>query len=163
MAYKLYGREVFRAEVNGKEFIFTCYGQGTAYGFRHICTLGYSDTDVCRYIKDDIIAKSCYYNRTWERFKYETVLARGIENLDESKETKQALHDILIEKKAQAEHEECERQTKAFETLWNGLSDKNKEHIKNGLGDNLITTTEQANAVMGVMQLMNLMQEVKGE
>ena len=163
MAQKLYGRQLFSATVNGKEFEFTCYSQSTVYGFRHICTLGYNDTDVCKYIKSDIIAKACYYNRTWERFKYETVLANGIDNLDESQETKQALKDILIEHKAQKEHEECEQFCKSFETLWNGLSDKNKEHIKNGLGDNLITSTEQADAVMGVMAMMNVMQQVEGK
>ena len=159
MAYKLYGRQVFEAEVNGKEYTFTCYGQGTSYGFRHICTLGYNNTTECRYVKGDILAKACYYNRTWERFTYETVLARGIENLNESKETKQKLHDILIEKKADDEHEKAEADIKAFETLWNGLSDKNKEHIRNGLGDNLIQTEEQAKAVMGIMTIMNILQD----
>ena len=159
MAYALYGRQVFRAEVDGKQFTFTCYGQSTSYGFRHICCEGYSDTTVARYVKDDIIAKASYYNRTWERFTYETVLARGIENLNETKEVKQQLHDILIEHKAQKEHEECERQVKAFETLWNGLSDKNKEHIRNGLGENGLQSEEQANAVMGIMGIMTLMQD----
>lgn len=159
MAYKLYGREVFRATTNdGQDFTFTCYGQGTSYGFRHICCLGYSNTDVAKYVKGDIIAKACFYNRTWERFKYETVLRKGIENLDEPKEVKQELIDILIEKKAQAEHEECERQVKAFESLWNGLSEKNKEHIRNGVGENGIQSEEQAQMVMGVMQMMTVLQ-----
>ena len=159
MAYKLYGRQVFRATVDGKDFTFTCYGQGTSYGFRHICCEGFSDTTVARYVKDDIIAKATYYNRTWESFQYETVLRRGIENLNVDKDTKAKLKAILIDKTAQDEHEKCEQQIKAFESLWNGLSDKNKEHIRNGLGDNLIETEEQANAVMGVMALMNLMQD----
>ena len=159
MAYALYGRQVFRAEVNGKEFIFTCYGQGTSYGFRHICCEGFSDTTVARYVKDDIIAKACYYNRTWESFKYETVLRKGIENLYESDEVKAKLKAILIDKTAQDEHERAEQQVKTFENLWNGLNEKNKEHIRNGLGDNLIQTEEQAHAVMGIMAIMNLMQE----
>lgn len=159
MAYKLYGREVFRATTkDGQEFTFTCYGQSTSYGFRHICTLGYNNTTECKWIKDKIIAKATYYNRTWERFKYETVLERGIENLYESDEVKQELKDILIEKKAQKEHEECERQVKAFETLYNGLSEKNKEHIRNGVGENGIQSEEQAKVVIGVMQMMTLLQ-----
>lgn len=158
MAYKLYGRQVFRAEVNGEKFTFTCYGQGTSYGFRHICCLGYSDTTVARYVKDDIIAKACYYNRTWESFKYETVLRKGINNLDVADEVKEQLKAILIDKTAQEEHEKCERQVKAFETLWNGLSDKNKEHIRNGVGENGIQSEEQAQVVMGVMQMMSLLQ-----
>ena len=160
MAYKLYGRQVFRAEVNGIEFTFTCYGQSTSYGFRHICTLGYNDTTVARYVKDDIIAKACYYNRTWESFKYETVLRKGIENLNESKEVKQKLHDILIDGKADEEHEKAEKDIQNFENLWNGLTDKNKDHIRNGLGENGIQSEEQAKAVMGIMALMNIMQDL---
>ena len=159
MAYSLYGRQVFRATVNGQDYTFTCYGQGTSYGFRHICCEGFSNTTVARYVKDDIIAKACYYNRTWESFKYETVLRKGIENLNADKDTKAKLKAILIDKTAQDEQEKCEQQVKTFENLWNGLNDKNKEHIRNGLGDNLIQSEEQAHAVMGIMAIMNLMQD----
>ena len=159
MAYALYGREVFRATVNGECYVFTCYGQGTSYGFRHICCLGYSDTTVARYVKDDIIAKACYYNRTWESFKYETVLRKAISNLNVTDEVKKQLRAIIIDKTAQEEHERCEAQVKAFETLWNGLSDENKEHIRNGVGENGIQSEEQANMVMGVMKLMTVLQD----
>lgn len=158
MAYALYGREYFETDVNGKHFSFTCYSQGTSYGFRHICTLGYNNTTVCKYIKDDIIARASYCNRTWERFRYETVLRQAIENLDETREVKQELHDILIEGKHKEIHEQVEKDLKEFETLWNGLSEKNKEHVQNGLGDNLIQTKEQADGVIGIMKLMTAFQ-----
>ena len=159
MAYKLYGRQVFRAELkDGRKFTFTCYGQGTSYGFRHICCEGVSNTDVAKYVRDEIIAKATYYNRTWERFEYETVLRKGINNLYESEETKAELRAILIDKTAQEEHDRCEREVKAFETLFNGLSEQNKEHIRNGVGENGIQTEEQADLVMGIMKLMTVMQ-----
>lgn len=158
MAYKLYGRQVFEAEVNGKKYTFTCYGQSTSYGFRHICTKGFNNTEVCAYIKRDIISKVSYYNRTWERFTYETVLKRAIENLDETQEIKDKLYAILIDKTAQDDKEECERQLGAFKSLYDGLTDENKEHLKNGLGDNLIQTEEQAKAITGIMKLMTIMQ-----
>ena len=160
MAYgKLYGRQVFEVRMNEQEFIFTCYGQSTSTGFRHLCFEGYSNTEKLNsYLKESLLAKVVWCNRTWERFQYETVLRKGIENLYESEEIKQELKDILIEKKAQAEHEECERQVKAFEILFNGLSEKNKEHIRNGVGENGIQSEEQANMVMGVMQAMTLLQ-----
>ena len=160
MAYgKLRNREVFETNINGQEFIFTCYSQSTNTGFRHICTLGYNDTENIKYIKSDIISKVVYLNRTWESFRFETVLRKGINNLNESEEVKAKLKAILIDKTAEEEHEKAEQQVKAFENLWNGLNDKNKEHIRNGLGDNLIQTEEQAHAVMGIMAIMNLMQE----
>lgn len=159
MAYKLYGRQVFKATVDGKEFTFTCYGQGTSYGFRHLCFEGYSNTEKLNsYLKESLLAKVVWCNRTWERFQYETVLRKAIENLYESDEVKAKLKAILIDKKAQAEHEECERQVKAFESLWNGLSESNKEHIRNGVGENGLQSDEQAQMVMGVMQMMTLLQ-----
>lgn len=158
MAYKLRNREVFTAEVQGKEYVFTCYTQDTSYGFRHIATYGFNNTTECKYIKGNIVAKATYYNRTWESFRYETVLYRAIQNVAPTKEVEEELKAILIDKRNQDEHERCEKEVKAFETLWNGLSDKNKEHIRNGLGDNLIQTEEQAQAVMGVMKMMTLFQ-----
>ena len=129
MAYKLYGRQVFRAEVNGNSYTFTCYTQDTSYGFRHICCEGFSNTDVCRYVAGDIVAKATYYNRTWESFRYETVLSRAIEK--QPKADREQLHAILIEKKAQDEHERCEKEFKAFESLYNQTSDKFKDVAKN--------------------------------
>lgn len=151
MAYKLRNRQVFRAEVNGKNYTFTCYTQSTSYGFRHICCDGFSNTDVCRYVKDDIIARASYFNRTYERFEYETVLKNGIKNIAPDKETEQALKDILIEKKAQADHEQCEKEIKAFEALYNQISDTFKDAVKNtGF---MMHSEDDVNLVKGLMAL----------
>ena len=160
MAYKLYGREVFEAEVNGKKFTFTCYGQSTSYGFRHICTLGYNNTTECKWIKRNIVGKACYYNRTWEEFTYQTVLRNGIENLCEPKEVKEELNRILVKREAEKRAEKAEQEVRAFETLWNGLSEANKQHIRNGVGENGIQSQEQADCVMSVMKAMTLFQKL---
>ena len=155
MAYALRNRQLFEATVNGQKFTFTCYSQSTSYGFRHICTLGYNNTDVCRYIKGDIISKACYCNRTWERFQYETVLRQGIENLNESKEVKQALHDILIDGKAQAEHEQAEKEIQAFQNLYNQTSQEFKDRIANsGI---VMNSDSDVQAVKGLMLIDILM------
>lgn len=155
MAYKLYGREVFRAEVNGQDFTFTCYGQGTSYGFRHICTLGYNDTTVARYVKDDIIAKASYYNRTWESFKYETVLRQAINKLDVDEDTRAKLKAILIDKTAQDEHEKCEKEVQAFQNLYNQTSQDFKDRIANsGI---IMQNDDDVQAVKGLMLLDILM------
>lgn len=151
MAYSLYGREVFRATANGQDFTFTCYGQGTSYGFRHICTLGYNDTTVARYIKDDIIAKACYYNRTWESFKYETVLRKAINNLDVDEDTRAKLKAIIIDKTAQDEHEKCEAEVEAFKALYDKTSDSFKDRIANsGI---IMQNDDDVKAVKGLMML----------
>ena len=160
MAYKLYGRQVFEAEVNGKKYTFTCYSQNTSYGFTHVCTEGYNNTTERKWIRSRIIAKACYYNRTWESFQYETVLRKGIENLCEPQEVKDKLHAILITKTAQDEHEKVEKEVAEFETLWNGLSETNKQHIRNGVGENGIQSQEQADMVMGVMKAMTVFQSL---
>lgn len=160
MAYKLYGRQVFEAEVNGKKYTFTCYSQNTSYGFTHVCTEGYNNTTERKWIRSRIIAKACYYNRTWESFQYETVLRKGIENLCEPQEVKDKLYAILITKTAQDEHEKVEKEVKAFEALWNGLSEENKQHIRNGVGENGIQSQEQADMVMGVMKAMTAFQSL---
>lgn len=48
-----------------------------------------------------------------------------------------------------------------FEALWNSLTEKNKQHIHNGLGDNLLHTEEQARAVIAVMKFMKVMQDIE--
>ena len=159
MAYKLRSRQLFEAKTStGKKFTFTCYTQSTSYGFRHICTLGYNDTTECRYIKSKIIAKATYYNRTYERFCYETVLRNGLETLlknkDITKEEHEELYSILIERKAQAEHEEAEASIKEFQELYNKTSDTFKEHAKNFP---LIESESDVQAVKGIMLLDILM------
>lgn len=129
MAYRLRNRQYFSAEVNGVTYSFTCYKQSTSYGYREICTEGYNNTETCAYIKNDIIAKASYYNRSWQRFDYEMVLSRGIEVVAPDKETEQALKDILIEKKSQAEHEQAEKEIAQFKALFNKTSDNFKQNV----------------------------------
>jgi len=48
-------------------YTIECKAEKTRYGFRHLASLR----------KDFVIvekAKACYYNRTWERFEFETVI-----------------------------------------------------------------------------------------
>ena len=153
MAYKLRNRQVFRAEVNGNNYTFTCYTQDTSYGFRHICCDGFSNTDVCRYVKDDIIAKASYYNRTWECFRYETVLKQAIEKQPQA--DREGLTNILIKKIAQDEHEKCEKEFESFKNLYDKTSDTFKEKIANsGI---IMNNDSDVNAVKGLMLLDILM------
>lgn len=47
-----------------------------------------------------------------------------------------------------------------FKAIWEQLSEKNKQHVRNGLGDNLLTSIEQARNVIGVMKAMLLFQNI---
>lgn len=35
-----------------------------------------------------------------------------------------------------------------------------QEHVRNGLGDNLITSSEQADSLLGIMKLMNAIDKI---
>ena len=165
MSYKYYGRTVFETEIDGKKYSFTCFGQDTSYGFRHVCFEG-NNIYYPEHAKRYLLNKCCYYNRTWECFQYQTVLRGAIEKLNIDKQIKEDLKTVLIDRKELEIHEECEKWTKDFEDTWNSLSEENKQHVKNGLGDNLLQTEEQAKAVLGIMKFMNVMdllQDNKGE
>lgn len=49
-----------------------------------------------------------------------------------------------------------------FTSLWNELTEKNRQHVRNGLGDNLLQTEEQARTVIAVMRLMAAVQRLEG-
>ena len=79
-------------------------------------------------------------------------------NLSAPKEVKEELNRILIKREADKRREQVEKEVKTFETLWNGLSEANKQHIRNGVGENGIQSEEQANTVMSVMKAMTAFQ-----
>jgi hypothetical protein len=144
---KQYNVQYFTAKVNGKEIEFRCYTTNTRCGFCHTAHYvgwDYSLTDT----------KASYYNRTWERFDYESVLKKAIDKLPT--DVRQAVYDQLIERKAAEEHEKAEAFIKSFEASYNALSTENKERLANSGIE--VHTEGQAKAVAGLVGLMNLMQ-----
>lgn len=87
MAYKYSNPTYF---VNAKDMTsYTCYSQGTSYGFRHIAFKGIVTNPTSK--KPD--SRRSYYNRTWERWQYESVLS----DLTDTNEVRQArLEEVLI-------------------------------------------------------------------
>ena len=59
----------------GKNIFIVCDCEGTRYGFRHLATLLIDGQEAGR-------SKACYYNRTWERFEFETVINSLLEKTD---------------------------------------------------------------------------------
>ena len=87
MAYKYSSPTYF---INTKDMTtYTCYSQGTSYGFRHIAFKGIVTKPTSK--KPD--SRRSYYNRTWERWQYESVLS----SLTDTKEVRRAgLEETLI-------------------------------------------------------------------
>lgn len=146
MAVKQYDVRYFTAKVNGKEITFRCYTTDTRCGFCHTAHLmgwEYEQTDT----------KASYYNRTWERFEYESVLKRAIDKLPT--ELRQQVYGQIIDGKAAEEEKQAEERFEAFKFLYESLSDENKARLaKSGIE---IHSESDAKAVMGLMALMSLM------
>ena len=145
---KQYNTHYFTAKVNGQEIEFRCYTTDTRNGFCHTAHYvgwNYDLTDT----------KVSYYNRTWERFDYESVLKRAIAKLPE--DVRQQVYDQIIDGKAAEEEKKADEMVKCFEKLHSSLSDEDKERLANSGIE--IHTEEEARAVMGLMALMNIMQE----
>lgn len=148
MAVKQYDVRYFTAKVNGKEITFRCYTTDTRCGFCHTAHLmgwEYEQTDT----------KASYYNRTWERFEYESVLKRAIEKLPT--DVRQQVYDQIIDHKAAEEEQKAEEQFEAFKALHEGLSEENKERLANS-GIEMHSEAD-VKGVMGLMALMTLMQK----
>jgi hypothetical protein len=146
MAVKQYDVRYFSAKVNGKEIEFRCYTTDTRCGFCH--TAHYVGWDY-----DLTDTKASYYNRTWERFEYESVLKRAIDKLPA--DIQKEVYAQIIEGKAAEEEKKAEDMVKSFEALHSALSPENKERLANSGIE--IHSEEDAHAVMGLMALMNLM------
>lgn len=148
MATKQYDIKHFTAKVNGEEITFRCYTTDTRSGFCHTAHLmgwKYDITDT----------KASYYNRTWERFEYESVLKRAIDKLPA--DIQQPVYDQLIDHKAAEEEKKAEEDFNAFKALHDSLSPENKERLANsGIQ---INSESDMKSVMGLMALMSIMQK----
>ena len=139
--------QYFTAKVNGNEVTFRCYTTWTRNGFCH--TAHYTGWD---YSLTD--TKASYYNRTWERFTYESVLKRAIDKLPT--EIRQQVYDQIIDHKAAEEEQKAEEQFEAFKKLHDGLTPENKERLANS-GIEMHSESD-VRGVMGLMAFMSLMQ-----
>ena len=145
---KHYNTKYFTAKVNNEEVTFVCYTTYTHAGFCHTASLmgwRYNITD----------SKQTYYNRTWERFDYETVLKRAIGKLPSDIQSE--VYAQIIDGKAAEDKKKAEEQFEAFKSLHESLSDENKERLAKS--DIEMHSETDVKGVMGLMALMSLMQK----
>lgn len=115
---------------------------------------GYGDWDCAGAIQNEI-----------EHMEAELKTLEPKRNTQKKLETIESLKnqiDFLKEVLGTSEAEETEEKTdwfEEFQTCWNELSEANKEHVRKGLGDNLIQSEEQAKTVTAVIKSMLLMQK----
>lgn len=148
MAYKYYNHKSFDVELSKDAYIvLQCSTQNTRYGFRHVCDfIAPGDRFFTR-------AKCCYYNRTWERFKYESVLSKAACKLppEWSAAVRAMCDKIAADEKAAAE-----RMYSDFKSAY----DAAPEGVKNALKNITITSEDEARAVTGILKAAALLQAV---
>ena len=147
MATRIYSQKLFTATIDGIDYTFGCHTTDTRNGFCHTC---YDYTH-------DKTSKVSYYNRTWERFTYETVLRRAIEKCP--KRLQQELNDQLIEGKAKEESDKANAFVERFKALHDGLTDRQKEVLAQTPP---MQTQEDADRMMGIMGVMNVFNQMEG-
>ena len=100
-------------KIDNNEFLFVNESEDTRHGFRHVCNLFINDYNRAT------ISRS-YYNRTWERYTYQTVMMEAI----------QAVMDEIYESELRyyKEHNDIKRLTaakrQAFEDGFNNQTYK---------------------------------------
>lgn len=145
MAYKKYDYKNFSCTLpNNKTIMFVCWTENTRYGFRHLC---HNLDDYGR----GYTSKRCYYNRTWERFEYESVLEDAIEKLP--KDIRGFVYATLIDRTADKIKEESDKFLADFKSEYDKLSPSMKET----LSKTTITNDKQAKNTLAIMKMANLM------
>lgn len=144
---KQYDVQYFTAKVNGEEITLKAYTTDTRCGFCHTVVSATYGIDITA-------TKVSYYNRTWERFRYESALSRAIDKLPA--DIRDEVYAQIIKGKAAAEEKRAEEQFEAFKKLHDGLTPENKERLANsGI---VMNSESDVRGVMGLMALMSIMQ-----
>lgn len=97
-----------------------------------------------------------YYNRTWESFRYESMLKKIIWAYYPLKSDEARRAYVLAQVKAIADYKSAEAQAwlNNFKTAWGALSDKTRATIqKSGV---ILNTKEQADALIQTAQLLDI-------
>jgi hypothetical protein len=74
-----------------KQYNIVCNWQNTKNGFKHVATLHKNGFSIYE-------TKICYLNRTWERFEYESILIKTIDDNFTGKEKTRFLEVIKMKR-----------------------------------------------------------------
>lgn len=95
-----------------------------------------------------------YYNRTWERFEFESLLDKAIHAIYGQGYDAKFLED-QVDMIAKKTREECDAWFNTFKKSYDALSDTTKNHLANANIE--ITSKEQADAVMKTSQAFDVL------
>lgn len=143
---KTYNYENFNFKtLDGDELKIVCFGYDTGKSWGHKAVI----------LNNDMQVKIVYYNRTWERFKYESVLYKAVEAFYPYAKQKAEKAVIYKQLKAIADNKSAEAQAwlNCFKKAYDALSDETKNTIKKS--DVFITSIEQGDALIKTAQLID--------
>ena len=147
MAYKQYNHETFYVilpDADRTSVIFYCHTEKTRYGFRHVCDFRrpgeYSFTR----------AKCCYYNRTWESFRYESVLHAAADKCPP--DIAAAIRQMTADR-SRAEYEKAE----AFIADFKRDYDKCPAGVKKALSGVTVESEADADFIAGTVKAIALL------
>lgn len=115
-------------QINGKQFLFINEAAGTRNGFKHETTLYYNGRELST-------GKCIYYNRTWEKYRFQSVMLQSVSNAIQ-------WHESIIE-----------NQYKHFFN-YNRLTNKRRENIAAWAALNIPDTVNQVNALKELYQAL---------
>lgn len=142
MATKRYNEKRFTFIVNGEPFSMTCDTTYTRDGFCHHAFL-YG----CGFYQEHTRVK--YYNRTWERFTYESVLRAAVRKLPQEY---RAPLELEIDTMATDTAAKADAFLQAFQRNYSALSDEQRDFLSAHTPH--LETPDQAKAVAGMVALM---------
>lgn len=142
MATKRYNEKRFTFMVNGQPLSITCNKTYTRDGFCHHAFL-YG----CGFYHEHTRVK--YYNRTWERFTYESVLRAAVRKLPKQY---RAPLELEIDTIATDTAAKADAFLQAFKRNYSALSDEQKDFLRAHTPH--LETPDQAKAVAGTVALM---------
>jgi hypothetical protein len=147
---RAYNKRKFQTVVNDTPIVFYCETHDTRMGFCHVVDC----PDLEQLSSKPSTTRVSYYNRTWERFDYETALRQAI-----AKFPKAMQPDLkeFIECIARGEQAKCEREFEAFKRLHDGLTDKQKEILAKSAP---LQSERDVQVTMGVMGMMNVINKL---
>lgn len=150
MSKILDSKNFYFKNLNGGEMLIHCEVYSYSRGWGHRATIVY---DGDRW--PDFKKRITYYNRTWEAFKFESVIYKVLSEYLSGKNNAAELAFIKKQVKAIADNEaaQAEAWAAAFTKKFNALSDSTKEKIKNS--DVLLNSKEEADAFINLSLLLD--------
>ena len=137
--------------VNGEDFVIHCYVYSTPSTWGHRCDAYINGVHYGEF-------KKVYLNRTWECFKFESLIYKVINSIYANKRD-QVANEFLkkqVEAIACREREACQAWINSFQTVWNGLSDETKKTIQEK--NIIVHTTEEADTVLAGLKVLKLLE-----